>query len=133
VRFAAITQCVASQRVFIFVSLYFVITQSGNFWIHPRILIAISLVKVTTQVQHNTRKMVMFNNASSPKLHSDIVIQLEFECTQLSPRFVWAKFASFEVAILNTFSFNKHSSKSVLRCMKASCHRTSTNKKCYQF
>jgi hypothetical protein len=33
--FAAITLCVASQRVFIVV--YFVMTQSGNFWIHPRI------------------------------------------------------------------------------------------------
>jgi len=27
---------VASQRVFIVVSVYFVMTQSGNFWIHPR-------------------------------------------------------------------------------------------------
>jgi hypothetical protein len=37
VGFAAITPCVASQQVFIVVSLYFVMTQSGNFWIHPRI------------------------------------------------------------------------------------------------
>jgi hypothetical protein len=35
--FAAITLYVASQRVFIVVSVYFVMTQSGNFWIHPRI------------------------------------------------------------------------------------------------
>jgi hypothetical protein len=34
--FAAITLCVASQRVFTVV--YFVMTQSGNFWIHPRIV-----------------------------------------------------------------------------------------------
>jgi hypothetical protein len=33
VSFAAITLCVASQRVFIFISLS---TQSGNFWIHSR-------------------------------------------------------------------------------------------------
>jgi hypothetical protein len=32
--FAAITLCVASQRVFIVV--YLVTTQSGNFWIYPR-------------------------------------------------------------------------------------------------
>jgi hypothetical protein len=38
VSFAAITLCVASERVFIFVSVYFAMTQSGNFWIHPRIL-----------------------------------------------------------------------------------------------
>jgi hypothetical protein len=35
--FAAITLCAASQRVFIVVSVYFVRTQSGNFWLHPRI------------------------------------------------------------------------------------------------
>jgi hypothetical protein len=32
---AAITLCVASQRVFIVVSVYFFMTQSGNFLIHP--------------------------------------------------------------------------------------------------
>jgi len=30
---------VVSQRVFIFVSVYFIMTQSGNFWIHLRILL----------------------------------------------------------------------------------------------
>jgi hypothetical protein len=34
VSYAAITLCVASQRVFIVV--YFVITSVGNYWIHPR-------------------------------------------------------------------------------------------------
>jgi hypothetical protein len=38
VSFAAITLRVASQLVFIFVIVYFVMTQSGNFWIFPRIL-----------------------------------------------------------------------------------------------
>jgi hypothetical protein len=36
VSFANMTLCVASQRVFIFVSVYFLMTQSGNFWIHLR-------------------------------------------------------------------------------------------------
>jgi hypothetical protein len=36
VSFAAITLCVASQQVFTLVSIYFGMTQSGNFWIHPR-------------------------------------------------------------------------------------------------
>jgi hypothetical protein len=36
VSFAAITLCVASQRVFIVVIVYFVMTQYGNFWIYPR-------------------------------------------------------------------------------------------------
>jgi hypothetical protein len=34
VSFVAITLCVASQRMFIVVNVYFVSTQSGNFWIH---------------------------------------------------------------------------------------------------
>jgi hypothetical protein len=34
VSFATIVLCVASQ-VFIVVSVYFIMTQSGNFWIHP--------------------------------------------------------------------------------------------------
>jgi hypothetical protein len=38
VSFAAITLCVASHRVFIFLIVYFTMTQSGNFWIHPRIV-----------------------------------------------------------------------------------------------
>jgi hypothetical protein len=37
VSFAAITLCVAFQQVFIGVSVYVVMTQSGNVWIHPRI------------------------------------------------------------------------------------------------
>jgi hypothetical protein len=36
VSFAAITLCVASQQVVPNVSVYFFMTQSGNFWIHPR-------------------------------------------------------------------------------------------------
>jgi hypothetical protein len=36
VSFAAITLCVVSQRVFVVV--YFFMTQSGHFWIHPRIV-----------------------------------------------------------------------------------------------
>jgi hypothetical protein len=39
VSFVAISLCVASQRVFVvIVVFYFVMTQSGNFWIHPRTL-----------------------------------------------------------------------------------------------
>jgi hypothetical protein len=37
VSFVTITLCVASQRVFVVVRVYFVMTQSGNFWIHSRI------------------------------------------------------------------------------------------------
>jgi hypothetical protein len=36
VSFAVITLCVASQHVFIVISLS---TQSGNFWIHPRMIL----------------------------------------------------------------------------------------------
>jgi hypothetical protein len=42
--FAAITLCVASERVFVVVVVvvvvvYFVMTQSGNFWLRPHIFI----------------------------------------------------------------------------------------------
>jgi hypothetical protein len=37
VSFAAITLCVASQWAFIVIVAYFVMIQSENFWIHPRI------------------------------------------------------------------------------------------------
>jgi hypothetical protein len=38
VSFAAITLCDACQRVFIVVSVYFFVTQSGYFWIYLRTL-----------------------------------------------------------------------------------------------
>jgi hypothetical protein len=42
VSFATITLCVASQRVFVVVVVYFIMTQSGNFWIHPRMYVSLS-------------------------------------------------------------------------------------------
>jgi hypothetical protein len=50
VSFAAIILCVASQRVFIVVVVYFVMTQSGNFWIHPRIWLSHALGSNLTPV-----------------------------------------------------------------------------------
>jgi hypothetical protein len=47
VSFAAITLCVASQRVFIFV-VYFVMTESGNFWIQPRTSPLILLILISS-------------------------------------------------------------------------------------
>jgi len=35
----SITLCVVSQRVFIVVVVYFVMTQSGNFWIYARLFV----------------------------------------------------------------------------------------------
>jgi hypothetical protein len=37
VSFVAVTLCIASQCVFVVVSVHFVMTQSGNFWIYPRV------------------------------------------------------------------------------------------------
>jgi len=37
VSFATIILCIVSQRVIPNISVYFVMTQSGNFWIHPRV------------------------------------------------------------------------------------------------
>jgi hypothetical protein len=49
VSFAVITLCVASQRLFIVESVYFVLTQSGNFWIQPRTCGKASLVGVNKE------------------------------------------------------------------------------------
>jgi hypothetical protein len=43
VSFAAITLCVASQRVFIVVIVYFVMTLSGKFWIHHSLAVVSSV------------------------------------------------------------------------------------------
>jgi len=64
VSFAAITICVASQRVFIVGSVYFVTTQYGNFWIHPR------NVAVTTTPFYNVITHVMVTEYS--RLYSAI-------------------------------------------------------------
>jgi hypothetical protein len=50
VSFAAVTLCVASQRVFIVAVVYFVMTQSGNFWIHPHTCMS----KIITHVNENS-------------------------------------------------------------------------------
>jgi hypothetical protein len=44
VSFAIITLCVAYQRVFIVISIYFVMTQFENFWIHPCVLTHVLLI-----------------------------------------------------------------------------------------
>jgi hypothetical protein len=51
VSFAALTLCVVSQRVFV---VYFVMTQSGNFWIHPRIRSDTAVHKVNLWVLYGT-------------------------------------------------------------------------------
>jgi hypothetical protein len=52
VSFAAITLCVTSYRVFIVV-VYFVMTQSGNFWIHPRTYVSI-VIQLTVFIDGST-------------------------------------------------------------------------------
>jgi hypothetical protein len=58
VSFAAITLYVASQRMFIVVSLYFIMTQSGNFWIHSCMLIIMTTCKLFTEMDHKMVYMV---------------------------------------------------------------------------
>jgi hypothetical protein len=56
VSFAAITLCVGSQRVFIVVSVYFVMTQSGNFWLHHRTVRAAA----RTRINEKHRAFIIF-------------------------------------------------------------------------
>jgi hypothetical protein len=58
VSFAAITLCVASQRVFTVVSIYFVMDQSGNFCIHPRIGLVNKISEMT--VRNSIRVFLYF-------------------------------------------------------------------------
>jgi hypothetical protein len=70
--FAVITLCVACQRVFIVVVfvVYFIVTQSGNFWIHPRIRTSVAVSKklltsITWQVNFEpSHKYLIFVLAS---------------------------------------------------------------------
>jgi hypothetical protein len=68
VSFAAITLCVASQRVCIII-VYFVMTPSGNFWIHP----------------HKTYFVRRNNNRSVSKLVDDVQYQADrvIRCVKL--------------------------------------------------
>jgi hypothetical protein len=59
VSFATITLCVVSQRVFIVVSVYFIMTQSGNFWINPcisSILLHLPFFLLSLYFLHHTIK-----------------------------------------------------------------------------
>jgi hypothetical protein len=52
VSFAAITLCVASQRVFVVV--YFVINSVWKLFIYPRIAFPVKLVQVRSRTEHYT-------------------------------------------------------------------------------
>jgi hypothetical protein len=53
VSFVTITLCVTSQRVIPKVSVYFVMTQSGNFWIHPHIYVTTYLMNKHYKYEYN--------------------------------------------------------------------------------
>jgi hypothetical protein len=56
VSFATITLFITSQRVFIVVSVYFIMTQSGNFWIPHRVL----MVRLTTKFQPTDSEKIYY-------------------------------------------------------------------------
>jgi hypothetical protein len=60
VSFATVTLCVASQRVSIFVSIYFFMTQSGNLWIHPRKSIPVISCSIDTASLNNQLAVQVF-------------------------------------------------------------------------
>jgi hypothetical protein len=58
VSFAAITLCVAPQRVFIVivvlvVVVYLVMTQSGDFWTYPRMTFAVEVASLCNLISRN--------------------------------------------------------------------------------
>jgi hypothetical protein len=50
VSFATITLCVIFQRIIPKVSVYFFMTQSGNFWTHPSIVVIVIIIVVVVVV-----------------------------------------------------------------------------------
>jgi hypothetical protein len=63
VSFAAITLWVAFQRVFVVV--YFVMTQPGNFWIHPRKI----QVNISERRCHTKEKYIKFLDYHHHNIH----------------------------------------------------------------
>jgi hypothetical protein len=63
VSFAAITLCTASQRGFTVDVVYFVISESGNFWILPRIAEQFPLSAITSVFKLNSLLHNCINNA----------------------------------------------------------------------
>jgi len=77
VSFAAITLCVASQRVFIVASVYFIMTQSGNFWIHRIFGVSISVSVWSTQKKsRNGKSMAVTCNLCSHETGQPLSISL---------------------------------------------------------
>jgi hypothetical protein len=68
VSFAAITLCVASQRVLTVV--YFVMTQSGKFWIYPRILeVAITITAYNFELTVDIIKLRLAKGPTSFRIN----------------------------------------------------------------
>jgi hypothetical protein len=68
VSFVAITLCVASQRVFVVVVVYFVMTQCGKFWIDPRIPENELLAKFLISGIRSTLHAVLLQGSSCKEL-----------------------------------------------------------------
>jgi len=62
VSFVAITFCVASQRVFIVVSVFSLSTKSGNFWIHPRTQSRCRAVEGANSHSHSSKTGIVGSN-----------------------------------------------------------------------
>jgi hypothetical protein len=79
VNFAAITLCVASQRVFVVVVIYFVTTQSGNFWIHSRIIgSSVSTAYILTELESNSYSYFIINYLLYPQSSAEFKSEWSF-------------------------------------------------------
>jgi hypothetical protein len=90
VSFAAITLCVASQWVFIVLSVYFFMTQSGNFWIHPRTFLrsaAYCLYIPLMTIVHTIRITIMHALYGTLHYsgHSGIILETDFPVSCTGP------------------------------------------------
>jgi hypothetical protein len=83
VSFAAITLCVASQRVFVFVIVYFVMTQSGNFWIHHRILRNTLYGSYSSSILASLPSLTLFYKQKRQRALQTVVFQLALNLPKL--------------------------------------------------
>jgi hypothetical protein len=82
VSFAAIALSVASQRVFIVVSVYFVMTQSGNFWIHSHMCLPLEYTYLLLFLQKLSCCTYVFMQTSymQDTLHANHLQMFLFSC-----------------------------------------------------
>jgi len=111
VSFATITLCFTFQRVFIVVSVYFVMIQSGNFWIRTRTSIPPYVFMVCSLIKH--RDNFTFICLHSKQLHPDNIRTQDIQSNNFSNCFLlglllWGKNINYKYLLRKIFGAHKN-------------------------